>query len=231
MTDEEYLSLHSRIEIYAQILLGILRYTPVKNIYEEEQYRKELAKKLKFEKLTDPDLLRACIDLVEDSQYAIENVYKNGLYKKEEDLGEMYLRLYGVLNASYLQLGAILDLNRLFNVPNQKAKKEKLKSLKLIEIRNKLASHTTNYNIPNSNEIDFYKLSQSTLSKWGGNILIVGKDNSEEVDIIETLKEFTKEIEMNLEEITKKELFSRKFKKEHFEWLEFRYNFIHNNYG
>ncbi|NOJ75469.1 hypothetical protein [Empedobacter stercoris] len=231
MTDEEYLSLHSRIEIYAQILLGILRYTPVKNIYEEEQYRKELTKKLKFEKLTDPDLLRACIDLVEDSQYAIENVYKNGLYKKEEDLGEMYLRLYGVLNASYLQLGAILDLNRLFNVPNQKAKKEKLKSLKLIEIRNKLASHTTNYNIPNSNEIDFYKLAQSTLSKWGGNILIVGKDNSEEVDIIEILKEFTKEIEMNLEEITKKELFSRKFKKEHFEWLEFRYNFIHNNYG
>jgi len=231
MTDEEYLSLHSRIEIYAQILLGILRYTPVKNIYEEEQYRKELTKKLKFEKLTDPDLLRACIDLVEDSQYAIENVYKNGLHKKEEDLGEMYLRLYGVLNASYLQLGAILDLNRLFNVPNQKAKKEKLKSLKLIEIRNKLASHTTNYNIPNSNEIDFYKLSQSTLSKWGGNILIVGKDNSEEVDIIEILKEFTKEIEMNLEEITKKELFSRKFKKEHFEWLEFRYNFIHNNYG
>lgn len=50
MTDEEYLSLHSRIEIYAQILLGILRYTPVKNIYEEEQYRKELTKKLKFEK-------------------------------------------------------------------------------------------------------------------------------------------------------------------------------------
>ncbi|MDH2208411.1 MULTISPECIES: hypothetical protein [Empedobacter] len=229
MTDEEYLSLHSRIEIYAQILLGILRYTPVKNIYEEEQYRKELTKKLKFEKITDPDLLRACIDLIEDSQYAIENVYKNGLYKKEEDLGEMYLRLYGVLNASYLQLGAILDLNRLFNVSNQKIKKEKFKSLKLIEIRNKLASHTTNYNIPNSNEIDFYKLSQSTLSKWGGNILIVGKDNSEEVDIIEILKEFTKEIEMNLEEITKKELFSRKFKKDHFEWLEFRYNFIHNN--
>lgn len=141
----------------------------------------------------------------------------------------MYLRLYGVLNASYLQLGAILDLNRLFNVSNQKIKKEKFKSLKLIEIRNKLASHTTNYNIPNSNEIDFYKLSQSTLSKWGGNILIVGKDNSEEVDIIEILKEFTKEIEMNLEEITKKELFSRKFKKDHFEWLEFRYNFIHNN--
>ncbi len=229
MTDEEYLSLHSRIEIYAQILLGILRYTPVKNIYEEEQYRKELTKKLKFEKITDPDLLRACIDLIEDSQYAIENVYKNGLCKKEEDLGEMYLRLYGVLNASYLQLGAILDLNRLFNVSNQKIKKEKFKSLKLIEIRNKLASHTTNYNIPNSNEIDFYKLSQSTLSKWGGNILIVGKDNSEEVDIIEILKEFTKEIEMNLEEITKKELFSRKFKKDHFEWLEFRYNFIHNN--
>ncbi|WP_413533715.1 hypothetical protein [Empedobacter brevis] len=230
MTDEEYLSLHSRIEIYTQILLGILRYTPVKNIYEEEQYRKELTKKLKFEKLTDPDLLRACIDLVEDSQYAIENVYKNGLYKKEEDLGEMYLRLYGVLNASYLQLGAILDLNRLFNVPNQKAKKEKLKSLKLIEIRNKLASHTTNYNIPNSNEIDFYKLAQSTLSKWGGNILIVGKDHSEEVDIIEILKDFTKEIEINLEEITKKELFSRKFKKDHFEWLEYRYNFIHNYY-
>ena len=231
MTDEEYLSLHSRIEIYSEILLGILRYTSVKNIYEEEAYKKELTKKLKFEKLTDPDLLRACIDLIEDSQYAIDNVYKNGLYKKEDDLGEMYLRLYGVLNASYLQLGAVLDLNRLFNVKNQKAKKEKLKSLKLIEIRNKLASHATSYNIPNSNETDFYQLAQSTLSKWGNNILIVGKDNSEEINLIETLKEFTKEIEINLEEITKKELFSRKFKKDHFEWLEFRYNFIHKNYG
>lgn len=227
MTDEEYLSKLSKIEIYAEILLGILRYTPVKNIYEEASYRKELTKKLKFEKLTDPDLLRACIDLIEDTQYAIEEVYNHGLYKNEDSLGEMYLRLYGVLNASYLQLGAVIDLNRLFNIPHQKLKKENLKKLKLIEIRNKIASHTTNYNIPNSNESDFYKIAQSTLSKWGNRILIVGKTDSEEIDIIEILREFTSELESNLEEITKKELFTRIFKKEHFEWLEFRYNFIH----
>ncbi len=226
MTDEEYLSMISKVEIYTEILLGILRYTSVKSINDELEYKTELTKKLKFENLTDPDLLRACIDLIEDSQYAIKEVYKNGLYVNSENDGEMYLRLYGVLNAIYLQLGGIIDLMKLFNIQEQKQIKQHLKSMKIIEFRNKVGSHTTKYNIPNTKEFDFYKLAQSTLSKWGNNLLIVGKDDSEYFDLIINMKDFTQEIEKVLEKIVNKELFGRKFKKEHFEWMKFRYDFI-----
>jgi hypothetical protein len=226
MTDEEYLKRISKIEIYAEILLGFLRYTSVKNINDANEYDKELTKKLKFENLTDPDLFRACIDLTEDSQYAINEYYKNGLHLKYQEDGEMYLRLYGVLNAVYLQLGAIIDLMRLFNIQEQKQIKKDLKSLKIIKFRNKVGSHTTRYSIPNTKEFDFYKLAQSTLSKWGRNLLIVGKDSYEEFDLLNNLKIFTEEIESILEKIVKKELFSRNFKKEHFEWMKNRYDFI-----
>jgi hypothetical protein len=227
MTDKEYLDQISTVEIYAEILLGILRYTSVKNIYDETKYKTELTKKLKFEKETDFELLRACIDLLEDTQNAIEEVYEFGLKTKLPSQGEMYLRLYGVLNACYLQQGAIIDLIRLFNLTNQKKIKEKLKSSNIIQFRNKIGSHTTSYNIPNSNnEIDFYKLAQSSIDDWGKELLIVGKNSSEEFNLIENMILFTKEVEKILEEIVFKELFSRRFKMEHFEWLEYRYNYI-----
>lgn len=41
MSDEEYLSMTSKIEIYTEILLGILRYTSVKNINDEIEYKTE----------------------------------------------------------------------------------------------------------------------------------------------------------------------------------------------
>ena len=71
MTDKEYLDSTSTVGIYAEILLGILWYVPVKNFSDEEEYQSKLTKVLKFEKNYDPDLFRACIDLLEDSQYAI----------------------------------------------------------------------------------------------------------------------------------------------------------------
>ena len=68
----------------------------------------------------------------------------------------MYLRLYGVLNAIYLQLGGIIDLMKLFNIREQKQIEKQLKSLEIIEFRNKVGSHTTKYKIPNTKEFDFY---------------------------------------------------------------------------
>lgn len=226
MTDKEYLDRKSTIEIYTEILLGILRYTDVK-YQNETQYKNSLTKKLKFEKVTDFELLRACIDLLEDTQYAITEVYQFGLETKSNSHGEKYLRLYGVLNATYLQYGAIIDLIRLFNLPNQKEIKSSLKSSKIIELRNKIGSHTTNYSIPNTKkETNFFKLSQSSISTLGDNLLIVGKDDYEEIDLIPNMKLFSKEIENILEIIISKELYSRKFNSECFEWLKYRHDYI-----
>lgn len=229
MSDKEYLDRISTVEIYAEIFLGILRYTSVKNNYNYEVYKTEITKKLKFQNKTDFELLRACIDLIEDTQNAITEVFQNGLSSKSQSKGEMYLRIYGVLNAYYLQLGAVIDLMRLFNLPNQKEKKEHLKSAKIIELRNKIASHSTSYNVPNTKEVDFYKIVQSSINESGTSLRIIGKNESEEIDLISNMKVFTIEIEKVLHETIKKEIYTRKFKKDHFEWLEFRYKYINEN--
>ena len=91
MTDEEYLSQISKVEIYCEILLGILRYTNVKTYPTEEEQVKQLTKKLKFQNLYDFDLFRACIDQMEDAQYAINEFTENGLCINENRQGEMYL--------------------------------------------------------------------------------------------------------------------------------------------
>jgi hypothetical protein len=60
-------------------------------------------------------------------------------------VGEKYLRLYGVLSATYIQQQAVLKLFELMNVPNPKGIKAQLDSLEIRQLRHKLASHGTDY--------------------------------------------------------------------------------------
>lgn len=229
MTNEKYLEQKSNIHIYCEILLGFLQYTEVKVELTQENYDKMLCKKMKFQNHYDLKQFRSCIDLLEDTQDAINEVQESGLTTKFNSHGEMYLRLYGVLNACWLQTEAIIDLTRLFNLKTQFEIKNKLKSFKIIEVRNKIASHTTNYKIRNieKGEIDFFRLTQTSINKWGNKLHIVSsKSVSEEINLIDIMKEFTHQIERILNEIVQKELETRKFKREPLEWLLERFNFI-----
>ena len=53
---------------------------------------------------------------------------------KFEDLGEKYLRLYGFLNATYIQQAAVLSLYKFLNVPNPKEAKKRIEVLKIREV-------------------------------------------------------------------------------------------------
>jgi hypothetical protein len=228
MEDKEYLEKFSNVQIYTDIILGILKYTIVKNNLSENEFLNCLVKKLKFQNTSDIDLLRACIDQIQDAQYAIDNFNKYGLYKQSSDLDEMYLRLYGLLNACYLQIGAIIDLIRLFNFKNQKELKMDLKSLTIIDLRNKIASHTTNYQYIDKQTFGYFRLIQSTLNKWGNRISIVGKERGDvqTFDLKGILNDFTIRIEQILEMIVDKELYSRKFRKDLFHWMELRHIYL-----
>ena len=227
MTDKEYLNSFTFVEFYAMLLREVLRLVSIKNRFDEEKFIKEITEKLKFQNQTDFRLFEACIDLLEDAESAINEVEKNGLITSADHFGEMYLRLYGVLNAHYQQMNTVIDLIRLFNFKNQKELTAKLKTLKIIELRNKLASHTTNYAIPNTKkESDFFRLAQSSISKRGHNLLIVGKNGSETVDINPMMEEFRNEIIKILDLIINIGIYKRSFKKEHFEYLDFRYKYL-----
>ncbi|MBA4349229.1 MAG: hypothetical protein C0415_04480 [Thermodesulfovibrio sp.] len=78
---------------------------------------------------------------------AIDNFLRFGLNgpTRYDEPGEKYLRLYGVLNATYLQQQAIHNLFKLNNVSNPKKEKEKIEGLKIREVRHKLGAHSNDY--------------------------------------------------------------------------------------
>ena len=49
-------------------------------------------------------------------------------------------------------------------------------------------------NIISKNENDFFRLAQSTICKRGNNLLVVGKDSSETIDINPMMEEFNVEV-------------------------------------
>ncbi|MGJ8735026.1 hypothetical protein [Zobellia laminariae] len=230
MTDEEYLSRISTIEIYCEILLGVLRYVQVKNYSSEQEYKENLNRSLKFSSTDDHLRLRACIDLTEDSQYAISEFYKNGLITNLEGQGEMYLRLYGVLNAVYLQMQAIIELIELFKVPNKKKIIGDLKGLKIIDVRNKIGAHTPNYmskSIESPRKTESFRLTQTSITKWGNELVIVSSfDKIEEFKLVVLMKEFTEKIEKYLDIISEKALKSLfPNKTEQRDWMMYRLNY------
>ena len=104
-------------------------------------------KALRLNKRADWDVICTALDVIGDTTLAINNFLEFGLegYTDKDDFGEIYLRLYGVLNATYLQQFAILSLYKRFNLDKPKEVIDSLKNLKVFEIRNKLGAHSTNY--------------------------------------------------------------------------------------
>lgn len=69
----------------------------------------------------------------------------DGPTKYNEDC-ERYLRLYGILSATYIQQEAVLKLYQLMNVPpTLKGAKNMIDTLEIRLLRHKLCSHSTNY--------------------------------------------------------------------------------------
>ncbi len=237
MTDEEYLKSRTNKEICAEILRGIIRFVPVKLFYNEKKYLKELKKKLKFNHEDDCDLAIAAIDLIEDTENAIIEFIENGLGKENEshrvEIGEAYLRLYGVLNAIYLQINGIREIATIFNLQNKNERIADLTSHKIFELRNKIGSHTISYLInktkkANKENLDFFRLAQVSLSKKGSNLLVVShKTKSEEINLSELIYSYNKKAELILFDVCEKSIYSIfPNKYENRDWLEFQLEFV-----
>jgi hypothetical protein len=102
---------------------------------------------LKLNRDTDWDFLTAAMDIVDDASVAIANVKRFGLSgpTKYDDLGEKYLRLYGLLSATYIQQQAILTIYEIMRVPNVKKMKASFDALHLRTFRHKISAHGTDY--------------------------------------------------------------------------------------
>ena len=106
----------------------------------------------------DWNFLCVAMDVVGDVSAAIRNFLQFGLDgpTRYQDVGERYLRLYGLQNAAYIQQQAVLKLFKLMNVPNPKAIQAELDDLKVRKLRHKLASHSTDYENPVTQDMETY---------------------------------------------------------------------------
>ena len=114
---------------------------------EKDDFLSHVQDCLKLNDKKDWNYILASEDILEDANEAIVNFLKFGISgpTKYDDLGEKYLRLYGVLNATYLQQQAIFNLYKFFQCPNINKLKKEIDGLKIRNLRHKLGSHSANY--------------------------------------------------------------------------------------
>lgn len=102
---------------------------------------------LRLNKEEDWSFIWTSMDIIDDATLALESFLKFGLDgpTKYDDVGEKYLRLYGILSATYIQQQAIKRLYKLNNVSNPKEAFKEIDALRIREIRHKIASHPCEY--------------------------------------------------------------------------------------
>lgn len=104
-------------------------------------------KLLRLNDESDWGFICAAMDIVGDASLAIENFLQFALEgpTRYENIGEKYLRLYGVLSATYVQQEAVSKLYALMNCQNPKEIKAEFKNLEIRLLRHQLASHSLDF--------------------------------------------------------------------------------------
>lgn len=114
---------------------------------ERESFDEYIKKSLKLNSAKDWGILCASMDVIDDSLLAIENFLKFGIDgpTKYGDTGEKYIRLYGALNATYLQQQAVINLFKISNTDKSKSAQLQINKLLIRTIRNKIGAHAVDY--------------------------------------------------------------------------------------
>ena len=144
---------------------------------------------LKFQNPEQAKHYEACINILEDTDAAIVNAFRFQLCDMRYDVrsySDMYLRLYGILDACYMQCRAYRRLRVLLNHPKRSQKPDQFEKLKMIQMRHKAGAHSMDFNGSES-----YRLIQHHLCSEGKKICIVdSSDHWEEYNLMDCLIEF-----------------------------------------
>ncbi len=113
----------------------------------DKPFRETVIKRLKFSDIKDWNVLCSLMDVLGDTELAKENFIKYDLTgpTKISDYGEQYLRLYGILNAVYLQKSALISFIELVKLTGKKDIIKKIDGLKILELRHIAGAHTIDF--------------------------------------------------------------------------------------
>lgn len=201
-------------EDVAGILLSLLEIAGIENRGSTD-FEREYQKYLKFQQEIDWKRYRASLDLLVDTDYAIQEVFKYQLGKKEGSTkAEHYLRLYGVLNAVYLQMSAYKTIAMLLNYPLRNNVERDFKELAIYQLRNLAAAHTLDYEYDDAVKSRTFRLMQADLS-YSGNRITMISENGEQFDynLLRVLSEYDQLATQLLINLTKHAIEKLVFKK------------------
>lgn len=146
---------------------------------------------LKLNKEEDWGFICTAMDTIGDSCSAIKSFLRFGLDgpTRYNDFGERYLRLYGVLNATYIQQEGIYNLYKLTNVQNSGEVYDRIKDLKVRDARHKLGAHSNDYLNRKSGKQESFVPIQVELSGFICQCINNSTNEIEEFDLLECLNE------------------------------------------
>lgn len=151
------------------------------------------------------NVLTSSLDLLDDTEQAKVNYFRFQLVgpTRYDDTGEMYLRLYGILNAIYLQMSAITELSELFKLSDKNKTLKPLQQSLIVQLRHIAASHTVNFMEPVSKRKRSHMISQYSLRDE--KIVVMDDDNKfQEFNIPQLIKDFDKTAEAILDKVVLK---------------------------
>lgn len=165
----------------------------------------KIRKRLKFQYEFDIIRFRSCIDLIEDTEDAICYFSKYGLQKFSpkinDDIGEIYLKLYGILNVIYLQINTIVEIFEVCKVPDKSVIYNQLRNHTIFELRNIVGAHTINFEeraeyIPENFNKNFFRITQCQLNAKGDNLHAVdGFHHVREYNLYELVMDYNEQSE------------------------------------
>ena len=169
------------------------------------------------------NILMNAFYVFEDTELSKQDFKEFGLQGpcRHKNVGEKYLRLYGILNSCYQQYLALRNLMELFKLEPREKYIEQLHESNCIKLRNKIAAHSTNYSSDrNSKKFDVYEISRSDLER--GEIRLLKNQNDVEIyDINLSIKDFDEKTQIVLSGIIEKFL-KKKFKNQGKYYNEFQ---------
>lgn len=187
MLEPLFKALHHYNDEYRELINEkAMRHTPARGDFVDF-----IQSSLKLTKPEDWGFICSSMDIINDSLLGIEHFCKYGVDgpTKYDDFGEKYIRLYGVLNATYIQQQALLNLHRIANVPNIRELEGRVAALKVREARNKLGAHSVDYSNRESGQTESFVPVRITLSGMRCDYYNNTTLEHTEVDLIDALRE------------------------------------------
>jgi hypothetical protein len=149
-----------------------------------------VCKRLGINRNSDWNFIINARRILDDTNSAIEHFLEYGLSDRNSyRSGENLLRLYGVLNACYMQQQAMLLLYRSFNVPSVTKLKKDMDSLESRTIRHQLGAHSIDYDNPKSSNMEALAPIPATLYDFYCEFGNTVTDELHDVDLRKVLNE------------------------------------------